>query len=407
LRIIRIRKETINTALVWTVVFITGAANAITVSNTTLTVAMLLTVFIFFKRNLKIDRFFVIFTAVYFSIYLIHILKFDYVDFRELREFIKIVYAYAFVKLVHDKFFHIYVNLIYALALISLPLYVFQLIDYNAMKSIIGIVEHNISFLDYRDDWYENIFIFTVNDNAIYRNSGFAWEPKGFGTFLTLAFFIQLFLNGFKFFDKKNIVYLIAIGTTLSTATYGILLLGIIPFYLYNKGASFKVVSSLLIVPVILIAFTQLDFMSDKIVNEYETRDKYVGFVTDKTYEGESRSLGRFGSFIVDYRDFIKEPLIGYGLYSEERTMYSIGGVKLVRVNGFSDFLAKFGLVGMFFLIIYYFHSFKKISFQFNFKGYFIIPISILMTSLGSAILLNPLYLGFIFYGFIKTREDE
>jgi hypothetical protein len=29
------------------------------------------------------------------------------------------------------------------------------------------------------------------------------------------------------------------------------------------------------------------------------------------------------------------------------------------------------------------------------------------MTSLGSAILLNPLYLGFIFYGFVKTREDE
>jgi hypothetical protein len=86
--------------------------------------------------------------------------------------------------------------------------------------------------------------------------------------------------------------------------------------------------------------------------------------------------------------------------------MYSVAGVKLIRVNGFSDFFAKFGILGMFFLMFYYFSSFKKLSFRFNFKGSFIIPISILMTSLGSAILLSPLYLGFIFYGAIRTKES-
>jgi hypothetical protein len=176
-------------------VLITGSGNTVTISNTTLTLTMLFTVFIFVKRKLKVDSFFLIFSAVYFLMYIIHVLKFGYIDLREVREFIKVIYAYAFIKVVGDRFFQIYVDTIYVLALISLPLYALQLFDYNTMKSVVGIIEHNISFLDYRDGWYENIFVFTLNDNGMYRNSGFAWEPKGFGTFLTLAFFIQLILN--------------------------------------------------------------------------------------------------------------------------------------------------------------------------------------------------------------------
>ena len=401
----KIKKTTTNITLVWIIVLIAGMGNAITISNITLTIAMLLTMLVFFKRKEKIDKAFIYFTIAYFLILIIYVAKFEYVDLRGFREYIKFIYAYMFIKLVYKDFFKIYTNIIYKLALISLPLYALQLIDYEAMKSFIGIIEHNISFLDYREDWYENLFFFTLNDNGMYRNSGFAWEPKGFGTFLTLAFFIQLWLNNFKFFDKKNIVYLLAIITTLSTATYSILLLGVIPFYLYNRGTSFKLIASFLIIPIIFTIFTQVDFMEKKILNEYNTKDKYVNYVNDRNYDGVSRSMGRFGSFILDYRDFIKEPLIGYGLYSEKRTMYSVGGVKLVRVNGFSDFLAKFGLIGILFLIISFFKSFKKVASQFKFKGYFIISISILMTSMGSAILLTPLYLGLLFYGYIKIKE--
>ena len=404
---IKIKKETTNIILVWVIVLIAGMGNAITISNITLTIAMLFTMLIFFKRKEKIDKAFIIFTVIYFIIYSIHILKFEYIDLREFREYIKIIYAYMFIKLVYKDFFKIYTNIIYKLALISLPLYALQLFDYQAMKSFVGIIEHNVSLLDYREDWYENIFFFTLNDNGMYRNSGFAWEPKGFGTFLTLAFIFQLMLNNFKFIDKKNIVYLLAIITTFSTATYSILLLGVIPFYLYNRGASFKIIASFLIIPIIFTVFTQVEFMEKKILNEYNTRDKYVNYVNARNYDGISRSLGRFGSLIIDYRDFIKEPLVGYGLYSDKRTMYSVEGVKLIRVNGFSDFLAKFGLIGIFFLIIFFFRSFKKIASQFRFKGYFIIPISILMTSMSSAILLTPLYLGLLFYVFVKAKKGK
>lgn len=407
LKKIRLKKEMTNFLLVLIVILITGSANVITISNVTLIVVMLLTIVLFIKRKEKIDKSFYVFTLIYFIIYSIHALKFNYIDLREFREFLKIFYAYIFIKLVYKDFFKLYTNIIYKLAIISLPLYFLQLIDYNLMKSLIGILEHNISFLDYREDWYENIFFFTLNDNGMYRNSGFAWEPKGFGTFLTLAFFIQLTLNKFQLFDKKNLIYFIAIITTLSTATYTIFLFTIIPFYLYNKQVSYKIITSIFLLPLIFISFTKLDFLKEKIIHEYETRDKFVKYVDDTKYQGDSRSLGRFGSFLVDYSDLKKEPILGYGLYSDKRTMYTTRGVKLVRVNGFSDFSAKFGLVGLIFLILALSYSFKKIATQFTYKGYLFIPLSILITSFGSAILLKPLYLGLIFYAFVRRKSQK
>lgn len=325
-------------------------------------------------------------------------------DLRGVREYIKILYAYMFIKLIYKDFLQKYTDIIYILALISLPLYLLQLLDYQMMKSIVGLLEHNIAFLDYREDWYENIFVFTLNDDGMYRNSGFAWEPKGFGTFLVLAISFQLILNRFVLFDKKNIVYLLALGTTLSTASYSVFLFIVVPFYLYNRGTSFKLIAFVLLLPLILFIFTKVEFLQDKIINEYDTRDTYVKYITDKDYEAETRSLGRFGSFIVDYNDFLEEPLVGYGLYSDERTMYSVTGTKLVRVNGFSDFLAKFGIIGIIFLLLSLYYSFKKLSKQFHFKGAFFIPLGILLTSFASAILLTPLYLGLMFYSFLTKK---
>jgi hypothetical protein len=398
-----------NSILTWIIILIAGMGNTITTSNITLIAVMFFTLYFFLKRKEKFDKFFIYFTVAYFIIYAIHIIKFHYVDFREFREYIKVFYAYIFIKLVYKDFFRLYTNIIYKLALISLPLYFLQLYDYEMMKLFIGLIDRNIPFLDYREGWYENLFFFTLNDNGMYRNSGFAWEPKGFGTFLTLAFLFRLFLNKFKLIDKKNIVYLLAIITTLSTATYSIFLFAVLGFYLLNKKITFKLFSSLLVFPIVFLIFTQVDFMKEKIENEFKTSDKYVNYVNDTRDSRElgstSRSLGRFGSMILDYRDFKKEPLVGYGLYSEKRTMYSIAGIKLIRVNGFSDFLAKFGLLGIIFLIYSFFKTFQKISKQFKFKGYYIIPLSILMTSFASAILLTPMYLSLLFYGYIKIKK--
>ena len=274
------------------------------------------------------------------------------------------------------------------------------------MKSIVGIIEHNVPALDYRGNWYENIFIFTLNDNGMYRNSGFAWEPKGFGTFLTLAMFFRLIENRFRLLDKYMIVYIIAMITTFSTATFVVFFLSVVPFYIFNKTSAYKVISASLLLPIIVVTFFKADFLQKKIIYEYESKDKYVAFVQDYRTDMQSRSLGRFGSFIIDWMDVKKEPLFGYGEQKYERTQFSVSGVHLVHVNGFSDFMAKYGAIGMIFLFTTLFLTFKLCSIIYEFSGWYFIPIGILLTSFASAILFYPIYQMFYFFPFFKKGKE-
>ena len=382
--------------------FITATANAITISNITVVFAALFTMYIFFIRGYKIDKAFIYFSIAYMALNAIYLIKFGYVDLRAVREFLRYAHAYFLIKIIWKKYIPYFTKTVYVLSFISLPLYFLQLYDYDMMRNIIGIVEHHVPILDYRGDWYENIMIFTLNDNGIYRNSGFAWEPKGFGTFLTLAMMFRLIENRFRLMDKYMLIYLIATITTFSTATLSVVFFAVFPFYIFNKPPSYRIISAAIIVPIMAIAFTKADFLEKKIIHEYETRNKYVAFVQDKRTDMKSRSLGRFGSFLIDYMDLKKQPLVGYGEQKYERTEYSVSGVHLVHVNGFSDYMAKYGIVGMLFLFITLSITFKQWSIIYEFRGWYFLPLEILLTSFASAILFYPIYLMFIFFPFFK-----
>jgi len=403
--IIKLKREKIDYILFLMAFFITAMANAITISNITLVLTAFITFIIFLQRGYKVDKWFYYFIIIYTLIVTIYLYKFGYLNIRTGREYVKIFYGYFLAKLIWNKLIPYFTKTTYVLAIISIPLYLLQLLDYDLMRHIIGIFENNISILDYRDDWYENIFVFTLNDNGMYRNSGFAWEPKGFGTFLDLAIIFRLIENRFKLIDKRIIVYLIALITTFSTASISLLFFTAIPFYLYNKKASYKIIAGSILIPIIIMIFFNATFLKDKILREYNTKDEYVAFITDRRTDIESRSLGRFGSLIVDYMDLKKEPLLGYGNQKFKRTQFSIAGVKLVRVNGLSDYAAKYGIVGILFLLITLHITFKRYSKFYSFKGYFWIVLSILLSNFASALLFSPIYLMFLFFPFVKNYK--
>jgi len=386
--------------------FITATANTITISNVTVVFAALLTMYVFIERGYKIDKAFIYFVIAYMGINAIYLIKFGYIDFRAFRELLRFVHAYFLIKIIWKKFIPYFTKTVYILSLISLPLYFLQLYDYELMKSIIGVVDHNIPFLDYRGDWYENIMIFTLNDEGMFRNSGFAWEPKGFGTFLTLAMFLRLIENRFRLIDKYMLVYFIAMITTFSTATLSVVFFAVFPFYIFNKPASYRIISAIVIVPIMAIAFTKADFLEKKIMNEYNNRYKWVKFVQEKENDEKDQSLGRFGSFIIDMMDLKKQPILGYGSQKFERTQYNAGGVRLTHVNGLSDFMAHYGVVGTLFLLITLSITFKQWSIIYEFKAWYWIVIGILATSFASTILFYPIYLMFMFFPFFKKGDE-
>lgn len=176
------------------------------------------------------------------------------------------------------------------------------------------------------------------------------WEPKGFASFIVVAIIFRLFLNKLVLFEKKIIVFILAIISTFSTT--GILALFLIlTFYFVNKNA--KILLS--IFPIFIIFSYNIFFNSEilykKILYEISLENEYKKLLNKKDYKSDVYSLGRTGSLIVDFNDFMKRPIFGYGFTRENRTQSAF--VKLVRVNGFSDLLAVYGL-GI--LIFFYRH---------------------------------------------------
>ncbi len=401
-----VRQERMDYFLFLVGFFITATANAITISNITVVSAALFTAYIFFLRGYEIDKAFIYFTAAYIVINAIYLIKFGYVDLRTIREYLRFLHAYMLIKMIWRNFIPYFTKTVYILSLISLPLYLLQLYDYEMMKTVIGIVEHNVPILDYREDWYENIIIFTLNDEGMFRNSGFAWEPKGFGTFLTLAMMLRLIENRFRLIDKYMLVYLIATITTFSTATLSVVFFAVFPFYIFNKPASYRIVSAAVIVPIIVVAFTKADFLEKKIMKEYNNRYKWVNFIQEKRWDYQTQSLGRFGSLIVDLMDLKKEPLLGYGNQKFERTQFGAGGIRLIHVNGISDYMAHYGIVGMLFLLITFTITFKQWSIIYEFNAWYWLIVEILASSFASTILFYPIYLMFMFFPFFKKGEE-
>ena len=155
-------------------VLLMGAkGNIIAISDLLLVFSFCFSFIVFFKRNKSFPRAFKIFTIIYLLLTLLYFYKFGWINFTSsLRVYIKVITGVMVIILLDLRFFVYLEKLIVILAFISLPLYAFQLVDYELLKSFIGLVENNFKFLDYRSGWYVNNIVYTLNDNAMLRNSG-------------------------------------------------------------------------------------------------------------------------------------------------------------------------------------------------------------------------------------------
>ena len=403
-------KNHINYILVIMILFISAKASILAISPIFVLSSFMFTTSIFIFFNYKVDKLFIFFTVAYFLISFIYFLKFEYVDILYIfYYYLLLCYAYMTIKIVKFDFFKIFHNIVYSLALLSIPLFLLQLIMFDSIFDFIGIIQNSISPLAFKNEVFASNFLFTIDKTgAIYRNSGFAWEPKGFSNFLILAMIINTNINNFKL-NKKLIVLIVALMTTFSTVGDIILFTGFSGYLAVNKKIGFNLIIPLVII-VSGIFISSSDFIYKKILNEIYTMDEQADMVYDKRYF-KSRSLGRFGSLLVDYKDFIKHPILGYGIHRKDtdfkqlRTQAKYSDTKLVRVNGFSDRLATFGIVGIIFYIAAIFKGFKNYFNFYNNKGSFFILIIFLMIEFATNLLTDPFWMIFLFIGLINYNK--
>ena len=339
------------------------------------------------------------------------------VKYNEIRPTFFLNYAFLFfivyvaIKALKVNFFRIYESLLFYLAIIGLVMWSIQImLGGDTLFNILGRIP-SLDTFSYVTGGGLNAVIYSVQPTSssllynfpIPRNCGFAWEPGGFAAFLCMAIFINLYF--FKDDRKSKIrfwILLAALLSTLSTTGY-IIFIVIISFYYLNR----KLNIILLLLPVLiatLIFVFSLPFMRDKIVSLVdETRQ--IDIMVEASI-GRELPIGpqRFTSFIIAFRDFRNNPILGLGGKDEERWTAKIGA-NVSAITGLGNLLANFGLVGFLFFVIISYKTSVVFSEQYHYKWKGLFFFLILLISISYGIILYPLFMSFWMFSLFEARQ--
>ena len=336
------KTRTVDYTLLFLLVGVTGIPFFKVGDITFLFLSLCLAGFVFIYRKLKIDRFFVVFFLVYLTVMIAQMLKFNYLPLTTyLGVFIRIIFAYLVVRILGKNFTKYYVNILYVLSIIGFFIYVPQLVLPGFRSFLISSISPLLRNPLYSGEiWYApDIILFVFNSGeGVYRNCGAFWEPGAYAGFLAIAMIFH-YLECKTIDDKKSIVLLVALLSTASTT--GIIALGFfLVMFLGNKVAPlYKLILIPSVIAAIVIAFTTLDFLGDKITSQMDVAGTH--------------NNTRFKSAVLDLRDFAENPVLGLGRDTKTRFKGISNQVLTHRTNGVSNYLITYGI----FIFLFYFGS--------------------------------------------------
>lgn len=329
-------------------IFTSGCSQISNNKNLLILWSMLSVIYFLFKRAnalIEIIRLF----SVLLSISALYFFINERIDYQtHLGFYMYIIGAFASTRIAGKQTIYIIVKIVYIAALISLPLYIFQLILPDIFFKI-----NNIFGLPERDNSNSLIFNFTYLHRN--RNCGFMWEPGAFAGISIIALYLNMIIvNNIKIINKKNIVLFIAILTTLSTLGYFTLILALLAIVIYRRHYRY-----LYLFILFLPAIFTFDFLLPKILKESQNLNEELLRTQSATSELQV-SVSRSASFLADYSSFIKRPILGYGLdfrTVNAKKIFKEYNENVIRSSGVMNILLKFGLIGLFLYLFLFFKS--------------------------------------------------
>lgn len=357
------------------------------------------------KFQISSDLFFV--TLGYIAIITIPLLTFDtnlriYIGF-----YIRLLSGYFIIKYFGIKFIAYFENLVFLLAIISIPLFIMQLINplfFNIFDFISKAFLTDVH-LSVKPIPHKYLLIFLVNGWALHRNSGFAWEPAAFGAMLSWALLFNLFINKFVINKKAIILFIVALST-FSIGTYVYLLI-ISLLYLFEK--SLKYATYLIVVSVVLFYLLRnVPVIQDNFNMMRDKTEMQPASVTKALAGGPSKSnsITRVAGFYVNWDYFVKWPwAYGFADNSGERRLLGLSS------NGLMTMVARWGIPG---IIIILLGAYKMIKILKNLyypflktKGILIGMVIFILPFSGNPFHNRPLSLALILYGLIMSKYSK
>lgn len=318
--------------------------------------------------------------------------------------------VYVAVKALSVNFFKIYEAVLYALAIIGLIFWGIQIImGGDTLFNYFGMLP-SIDLWSYVSGDGYNAVIYSVQPTTMSvqydflppRNCGFAWEPGGFAVFLALAIFINLFFFNRDTTSKIRFWILTAALVSSQSTTGYIIFMVIILFYYYNKRQKLIILLWPVVIVLIVLAFS-LPFMSDKILSLIREAETVEIMVEGSIGREIPIAPQRFASFIIAFRDFLANPILGLGGAAEASWTSKIGA-SVSTITGLGNLLAQHGLVGLIFFVISLYRTSSYFSDEFNYKGTFLFFAIIFFISISYTLILLPLMMSFWMFRLFTPR---
>lgn len=276
-----------------------------------------------------------------------------------------------------ERFRIVFFRTMFLLCMIALPLWIIQ-----QFSGGIGGLTWDLG---------KTIWIYCYRTGGdIVRNCGFFWEPGAMGGYialLTLLFFNDLV----ELYKNNRFMCLVILATLLSTQSTGAYMSfgAILVTYLaVSMRSKWKYILFPICLSAAFLIYNNVDFLSDKVESQNEsTRDLVWG----------EYSSTRSGTLYFDLYYIVKHPFIGNGLHERTRLadhhalaqMLSQGEVAAAG-NGFSDTIAKWGLIYCFVYGWVFFRTNKELDAKR--KLFFLLLICVILQ--GEAFMNFPLFLG-------------
>lgn len=352
---------------------------------------------IFLIRKCRVTMRFALLSCGFILVLFTQGLVFGYMPWLSISGFLlRFFIAYAAVAIVRDLT-ELYTDIIFYTCLASFFFYLMVVIMPSDFVSRIINVLQPITYFTHIGRRV-NFVIHSYDVNSLgyvskafnYRNASYFWEPGAFSGYVLLAM-LFLVINDDKYdshkYRRMMIVFIAAILTTLSTAGYVFLPLMLL-IHLYRNRAlhPLKVTTiAILLLSASVYAYNHFDFLGTKIVGQYVS-----------AAEGHTLAYKtRFGSLLFDMEYIRENPLIGWGLHEKTRYMLHEGETLRGMSNGFTGFIVKFGIIGMFLYLSATYGSFLTLTENRKLALFCLIFIVLLLNT--QYYLEYPLFLGLMF----------
>jgi len=319
--------------------------------------------------------------------------------------------SYVIIKSIKYELFRLFERILYFLDIISLFAWLLQILMggdtlYGILAKIPGIQEFshvtgaglNIVFYSVQPSSFSLLY-----NSLPSRNCGFAWEPGGFAVYICLAIFINLFfLKSDKGSSKRFWVLLITLLTTQSTTGFVIFLIIGLFYYLNENLKKILLVLPIIVVGIVLIL--SLPFMTEKIISLAQDVNDVDAIVASGYGRETSVTPQRFASFLIAFKDFYLNPILGTGGYKGESWTAKIG-VNISTISGLGNLLSYFGLVGFLFFAIVSYKTSILYSIHYGYNGKVLFFLIVLSISISYGILFMPLIMCFWIYSLFETGD--